>query len=154
MHLYASLKKLNPFVKSCQNITERCGAGREREMASKAAIAQVPKWTSDTHLSKHLAKCQEWITNYDRPQKLEVAESLRLDSSWRSAPKTLRSLGRRRSVICDIDTVECVGCNALVHAKECYEATSNPFSTARCMLVCSSCRDILNDDERKQMECD
>ena len=82
--------------------------------------------------------------SHARSSQLEVAVSLHLDESWRNEPTTLRQTGRRRNVACDIDMVECSGCKSHVSARECFEAVSNPFSTARCMLVCGNCRNVLN----------
>lgn len=106
----------------------------------------IPKWSNGVQLSQHLTACQQYILSYTPSDKLELAQSLRLDSSWRSEPRIRDGVGKRRSVICEIDTVECAGCCNMIPATQCYEALSNPFSTARCMLVCSSCKDLLTED--------
>ena len=111
-----------------------------------------PRWRCKSQLSHHLAQCQTYLVGNSQSGDLEVAVSVRLDASWRSGPKTLRSLGRRRSVVSDIDTVVCAGCSCEILATDCYEATSNPFSTARCMLVCAKCRNVLNDHFRMRSD--
>ena len=111
----------------------------------------IPTWTDGIQLSQHLLHCKKWILSHNNGAKLEMAQSLRLDKSWRESSKKREGLGKRRSVICDIDTVECGGCSAEISAIHCFEAISNPFSTARCMLVCPSCKAVLEgaEDEMK-----
>ena len=104
----------------------------------------TPTWKEGMQLSEHLINCQRWILSNETAPKLEMTQSLRLDSTWREHSKKREGMGRRRSVLCDIDTVECAGCSTEIPSIDCFEAVSNPFSTARCMLVCPNCKAALS----------
>ena len=100
----------------------------------------IPIWTTNEQLSQHILNCQKWLLSYDSIPKLEMSQSLRLDDSWREFPKKKEGFGKHRSVICDIDTIECAGCSSEIPACDCFEAVSNPFCISRCMLVCPNCK--------------
>lgn len=104
----------------------------------------IPTWDEGTQLSQHLTRCQQYLQSHKSSVKLEISQSLKLDSSWCETPRQRTFIGKKKCIISENDSIFCAGCHTIVGANDCVQAISNPFSIARFMIVCRTCNNSLS----------
>ena len=76
---------------------------------------------------------------------LDIAPSVRLDATWSTSDAVEEIVGMRRCVLFDRMTITCAGCARPTPSGNCRQATANPFSCARNMVVCIECAKVLEE---------